>query len=454
VSSRKRTQSVSTASRTASGTAPSLSPILAVNFVGALGFGIVLPFLVFLVTRLGGNAVVYGLLASAYPAFQLAGAPVLGRWSDRIGRRKVLLLSEIGTLAAWGLFMVALALPAVPLAEVETRVLGAFTLSLPLAILFLARALDGVTGGNVSVASAYLADVTPEDERSAAFGRLAVSSNLGYIAGPALAGILGALGPGEWLPVLVAFLASLAATLVITFALEDPDPCVLTVDPERVDVGDLLGGDQKQCYQRLGAAELSTRQILRIPHVARLLGLQFLVFLGFNLFYVAFPVHAATRLEWSVLDVGLYFAFISVLMAVVEGPVLGRLSRRLGDRPLVIAGSLILAGAFLFFLSARTLVLYGGTVLVAAGNGLMWPSLLATLSKTVDRPTQGAVQGLAGSVNAVASILGLVLGGLIYGVVGTGVFVLSAAATGLVFLLAFGIPGPGADQGGEGRSVA
>ncbi|MEJ2503219.1 MAG: MFS transporter [Gemmatimonadota bacterium] len=178
------------------------------------------------------------------------------------------------------------------------------------------------------------------------------------------------------------------------------------------------------------------------------------MFLGFNLFYVAFPVHAATRLEWSVLDVGLYFAFISVLMAVVEGPVLGRLSRRLGDRPLVIAGSLILAGAFLFFLSARTLVLYGGTVLVAAGNGLMWPSLLATLSKTVDRPTQGAVQGLAGSVNAVASILGLVLGGLIYGVVGTGVFVLSAAATGLVFLLAFGIPGPGADQGGEGRSVA
>jgi DHA1 family tetracycline resistance protein-like MFS transporter len=421
--------------------APSLAPILAVNFVGALGFSIVLPFLVFLVTRLGGNAIIYGLLGATYSAFQLAGAPVLGRWSDRIGRRKVLLLSQLGTLFSWGLFLVALALPVATLAEVDARVVGAFTLSLPLAVLFLARALDGATGGNVSVASAYLADITSEDERSAAFGRLAVSSNLGYIVGPALAGILGSLGAGEWPPVLAAFLVSVVATFVILFALRDPDPCVLTVDPEQTNVGDILGGDQKECYRLLGAADLTTGEILRLPHVTRLLALQFLVFVGFNLFYVAFPVHAATRLQWSMLEVGIYFAFISVLMALVEGPVLSRLAPRVGDRALAIVGSLILAAAFLFFLSERTLVLYAGTFLVAAGNGLMWPSLLATLSKTTDRSTQGAVQGLAGSVNAVASILGLVLGGLVYGIVGTGVFALSAAVTVLVFLLSFGIPG-------------
>jgi DHA1 family tetracycline resistance protein-like MFS transporter len=80
---------------------PSVYPILAVNFVGALGFSIVLPFLVFLVTRLGGNAVIYGIRGATYSVFQLVGAPVLGRWSDRVGRRKILLVSQLGTLTAW-----------------------------------------------------------------------------------------------------------------------------------------------------------------------------------------------------------------------------------------------------------------------------------------------------------------------------------------------------------------
>ncbi|MEJ2196186.1 MAG: MFS transporter, partial [Ignavibacteriaceae bacterium] len=86
----------------------SLYPILAVNFVGTLGFGIVLPFLIFLVTRFGGNAVVYGIMGATYSAFQLIGAPVLGRWSDIYGRRKILLLSQLGTLLSWFIFLAAL----------------------------------------------------------------------------------------------------------------------------------------------------------------------------------------------------------------------------------------------------------------------------------------------------------------------------------------------------------
>ncbi|NIP79211.1 MAG: MFS transporter, partial [Gemmatimonadetes bacterium] len=230
------------------------------------------------------------------------------------------------------------------------------------------------------------------------------------------------------------------ATLIILFGLRDPEPCVLVTEPEQSSVRDVLGGDHKECYLLTGAPDLSPRAIVRIPHVGRILTLQFLVFLAFNFYYVAFPVYAATALAWTLLDVGLYFAAMGILMAVVEGPVLGRLSRRVGDRPLVIAGSLLLAASFVFFISERTAVLYAGTALLAVGNGLMWPSLLAVLSKTTDRDAQGAVQGFSGSVNAVASILGLLLGGLVYQAGGSGVFLLSAVMTAAVCLLAFGLP--------------
>ena len=145
---------------------PSLFPILSVNFVGTLGFSIVLPFLIFLVMKFGGDAVIYGLLAATYPAFQLIGAPLLGRWSDIYGRKKVLLLSTVGTSAGWVLFLFALFLPAERSFTIDLTFLGTIVIILPLFLLFLARAIDGITGGNISIANAYLADLS-SDERSA-----------------------------------------------------------------------------------------------------------------------------------------------------------------------------------------------------------------------------------------------------------------------------------------------
>ena len=178
-------------SGTSSASGRALFPLYAITFIGTLGFGIILTFLVFLVTDYGGNALVYGILASTYPAFQLIGAPVLGRWSDLYGRKKILLLSQIGTMLAWIIFFAALFFPVIPLIEVRSDLLGTFTITLPLLILFLARALDGATGGNVSVANAYLADLTSEEERNKNYGRMSVASNLGYVFGPAIAGVLG-----------------------------------------------------------------------------------------------------------------------------------------------------------------------------------------------------------------------------------------------------------------------
>jgi MFS family permease len=433
----KRSLADNVTASTVESSRPSIYPILAVNFVGALGFSIVLPFLVFLVTRLGGNALIYGLLGATYSLFQLIGAPVLGRWSDRVGRKRILLLSQVGTLISWGVFLVALALPVRSLVQVDSVYLGTFTLTAPLVVLFFGRALDGLTGGNVSVANAYLADITTDAHRSSDFGRMAISSNLGYIVGPALAALLGAIATGELLPVLAAFLVSLAATVLIVLKLHDPDPCSLAAYSEKASVNDVLGGDQKPCYELRDAPQLSTREILRMPSVAILLALQFLVFLAFNFYYIAFPVYAATVLGWSMGQVGIYFTVMSVLMALVQGPVLSRAAKHFEDEWLVIYGSVSLAASFVFFISENSTIIYSGTILLACGNGLMWPSLLSVLSKSSDRGTQGAVQGLAGSMNAVASVLGLLVGGLLFGVIGGGVFLLSAVITGLVAIVAF-----------------
>ena len=225
----------------------SLFPIILVNFIGTLGFSIVLPFLVFLVTDFGGNVVVFGIVAAMYPAFQLIGAPILGRWSDHYGRKKVLLVSQGGTLAAWIIFLFALFLPVENIFDVDSAIFGTFVISLPLLVLFLARSLDGLTGGNVSVANAYLADVTPEANRSKNFGKMAISSNLGFIVGPAIAGVLGATIYEETLPVLAALFLSLAAVFVIKFSLKESNPTVIRKIQEKANIRKVFVDECKDC---------------------------------------------------------------------------------------------------------------------------------------------------------------------------------------------------------------
>ena len=404
----------------------SLAPILAVNFVGTLGFSIVVPFLVFLVSQWGGNPIVYGLVGATYSAFQLVGAPVLGRWSDRVGRRKILLLSQLGTLVSWCVFLVAFFLPATIIAQVDSTLLGEFTVTVPLLLLFLARALDGLTGGNVSVANAYLADITEEAERSSNFGKMAVAGNLGFVLGPALAGVLGATVFGEILPVGAALAISVIASLIIIFGLEERAPCRIEQAPPKRTLRKTFGQEHKECYE-IADGGLPFREILRLPYVAPLLLIYFLVMLGFSFFYVGFPAHAVGQLEWAVSDTGAFFAFLSLVMVVVQGPVLARLAKKLADRTLIIFGTLILAAGFCGLIAEGRALLYLAAAGIAVGNGLMWPSVLALLSRTGDRATQGAIQGAGGTVGAIASILGLALAGVLYESMSAGVFVLGAA---------------------------
>ena len=417
-----------------------LYPLLLINFIGTLGFSIVLPFLIFLVIDFGGNAIVYGILAAVYPAFQLIGAPILGRWSDIYGRKKVLLVSNGGTLIGWIFFLFALFLPVQNFFSINSSLIGAFTITLPLLVLFFARFIDGLTGGNISVANAYLADISTDENRSKNFGKMAVSSNLGFIVGPALAGILGATIYQEILPVLAALFLSLLTLIVIGFALKESKPQLVVVTkqiPEKESIRKVFAQECKECYQAPNPKKLSFKDVFKLKHISFLIVLYFFIFLGFNIFYTSFPIHAVNSLKWSVTELGIFYAVLSGIMVLVQGPVLRKALKKFSEEKLVIIGSIILGTNFILFVSNNSIFVYGAAILFAVGNGLMWPSFLSILSKTAGNAYQGFIQGVASSFGSLASIVGLIIGGLLYNLIGEFTFLISAGIIFIVFIMSF-----------------
>jgi MFS family permease len=414
-----------------------LYPLLLINFIGTLGFSIVLPFLVFLVIDFGGNAIVYGILAAVYPAFQLVGAPILGRWSDIYGRKKVLLVSHGGTLIGWIFFLIALFLPVENLFSINSPLFGAIVITIPLIVLFFARAIDGITGGNVSVANAYLADVSTDANRSKNFGKMAVSSNLGFIVGPAIAGILGSTIYKEVLPVLAALVLTLITLFVIGFTLKESKPAAMIQVPEKGNIGKVFAQECKECYTIVNPKKIKFKDVFNLKYVSFLLFLYFFIFLGFNIYYTSFPIHAVGSLHWSITQMGVFYAILSGMMVLIQGPVLRKALQKFSEEKLVIIGSIILGTNFILFVSNETFLIYVAAILFAVGNGLMWPSFLSILSKRAGYVYQGAVQGVASSFGSLASIIGLIIGGVLYNLIGGFTFLISAGIIFVVFIMSF-----------------
>jgi len=409
-----------------------------VNFIGTLGFSIVLPFLVFLVMKFGGNSIVYGLLAATYPAFQLIGAPILGRWSDIYGRKKILLLSNAGTAIGWILFLFALIFPFGETFIINSIYLGTIIIVVPLLLIFLARAIDGITGGNISVANAYLSDISSDENRSKNFGKMAISSNLGFIIGPALAGILGGTIYGTILPVLAALLLSLVTLVVIAFLLKESRPISNPIlVPEEGTIRKVFAQECKDCYEPVTPVKSKMRDVFKLKQIPFLLILYFLIFLGFNLYYASFPTHAANDLKWSVTQLGIFYAVLSGIMVFIQGPVLRKALKKFSEEKLVIIGSIILGTNFVLFVSNNIISVFVAVILFALGNGLMWPSFMSILSKRAGTVLQGAVQGVAGSFGGLASIIGLIAGGLLYSQIGAATFLVSAGVIFSVFIMSF-----------------
>ena len=195
--------------------------------------------------------------------------------------------------------------------------------------------------------------------------------------------------------------------------------------------------EHRECYKMKNCQDKRLPSVFSIPNIPYMLIIYFLTFLGFSFFYASFPMHALKLLKWDTLDLGIFFSFMSGLMILVQGPILSKLSTRYSDTSLVLSGSVILAISFALMSMTGGFIIYFAAALFALGNGLMWPSYQAVLSTLGGDKQQGSVQGIANSSGSLASILGLILGGYLYGMIGPKIFLGAAGGMLIIFLASF-----------------
>ncbi len=374
------------------------SPLLVIFvtvFIDLVGFGIVIPVLPFYVegTRFDASPRVVGLLFASYSVMQLIFSPILGRLSDRYGRRPVLFFSLLGT--SLGFFILGFATT--------------------LWMLFAGRIIDGITGGNISTAQAYVADITTEENRAKGMGMIGAAFGLGFIFGPAIGGILskwdlnwGPLHvPGAGVPFVFAGLLALAnATLLYFFLPETVGPG----HPARA------RANEGRWSQLFGA--------FRRPRLRVVLAVYFLFVTAFSIMTASFGLFALYRFGFDAHDTGWIFAFVGVVGALVQGGLIGRLVKRFGETPLVMLGALLFAASLLAMpltgpeTGLGVLLAMGAAF--AVGNGLATPSLTSLASKSAGAAEQGSVLGVTQSVASLARAVGpTVSAALIYSAVAT-----------------------------------
>lgn len=369
-------------------------------FLDFVGFGIVIPLLPFYVRTMGGSAETVGFILASFSLTQLVATPFLGRLSDRFGRRPVILISLAGNAAAMVLFALA----------TKTSLLW---------LLFVSRILAGGTAGNLSACQAAIADVTDGESRAAGMGRLGAGIGLGMVLGPVLGSSVSHIG--AWAPPLAA--AALACADLISAFFFMPETRVVGARAEAPTPdapGDTLGA------------------VLRQRRVVTVLALYFLTFLYMSNLQVALALLANARLAWTAKEIGHVFGLFGLIMLVVQGGLIGRLTRAWGSTSLVIGGSIVsMVGLGTVAVSDHVAPLLGGVILLAFGLGVVNPSLSSIASDAAGSERQGTILGFAQSSGGLARTFGPPMGGLLYARVAVGApFVAGAVSALLAAVLA------------------
>lgn len=364
-----------------------LLPIFLVVLTDVFALTLVIPLLAIYAEQLGATPLDATLLVSVFAVCQLVSSPFLGRLSDRIGRKPVLVVSQIGTFI--GLIVMA-----------EAHSLW---------LLYVARVIDGATAGNLTVAQAYIADNTPPERRSRAFGLIGIAFGLGFFLGPAVTGHLSRYGLEA--PIWAAAGLSLTSILCSSFLLKNQPIATAPDDGADLPAGRRPGIFDWEVYARY----------LRRPVLAGLL-LQFFCFsFSFATFTSGFALFAERTFRWdghpfTPREIGYLFSYAGFLGIILQGGLIGRLVQRFGEPRLVAAGfATMCAGYVLLGLIGEVGPLVGVTTLAAFGQGVLRPTLTSLVTQHVDRHEQGAVLGVSQSLGSVAQIAAPPLGGFLIG---------------------------------------
>jgi len=371
-----------------------------VVFIGLMGFSFVIPILPFYALEYGANEFMLGLLLSSYAVAQLFGAPILGRLSDQYGRRPVLLLSAFGTFVSLLMF--------------------AFAQSLT--VLFLSRILDGMTGGNISVAQAYITDITDDENRSKGLGLLGAAFGLGFIIGPALGGILSGIGETTVNPAVMESgttflqqfnwqytLPGLGAALigfinVIQIILTLPESLT---EERRADIRE----SQKDMPKRGLFSVRAIWEATQRPRVGPLLNMRLFFGMAFTMFQTAFPLYASIQLGLGATETAFVLTYVGVLAVIIQGYGVGKLSQRYDDKTLLMMSSVMMSVSLVAWgLSFSVPVLLIVLIPVSISGGIFNTIINSALTKAATRQESGSILGVGASMESITRVIAPVLG--------------------------------------------
>jgi MFS transporter, DHA1 family, tetracycline resistance protein len=361
-----------------------ISIIFLIVLMDLFGFGVIIPLLPFYAKEYAASDFQVGLLFSIYSACQLVAAPILGLLSDRFGRRPVLVFSQLGSVAGYLLLGFATH------STWSNPAIG-------LGLVYLSRIIDGISGGNISTAQAYISDVTSKKDRAKAMGMLGAAFGIGFSLGPFLGGVLGNMNVSY--PAFAAALFSLIAAVQTFIRLPEsrrhlPTEAESLLHPSRF------------------------LPILKAPVLVQLLLISFVSMIAFVMMESTFALFLKDAYVFNPKQVGYFFGFAGVVIITVQGGLIGRLTKRFGEWPLAMVGPAFVCIAMFAYVQASwhktiALLLLGG-LLNASGRSLQMPTLSTLISHESDPKQQGTVFGLFHGLSSLGRVLGPLLATGIY----------------------------------------